>query len=49
MCCYHAQEEMTALIWSASKGTTDCARLLLDAGADTQNADEVRHWWQCLW
>ena len=42
---YRSQEEMTALIWTASKGNTDCARLLLDAGADTQNADEVRHRW----
>ncbi len=44
---YRAQEEMTALIWAAFQGNTDCARLLLDASADTQNANGVRYRWQC--
>ena len=36
------QEEMTALIWAAAKGKAGCMGLLLDAGADTENPDEVR-------
>ena len=28
------QDGQTALMWAAEKGHADCARLLLDAGAD---------------
>ena len=37
-----AQSGWTALTWAAMHGKTDCARLLLDAGADTNATDEVR-------
>ncbi len=37
-----AQNGSTALIRAAMKGHADCARLLLDAGADTEANDEVR-------
>ncbi len=33
---------MTALMWAASNGHADCARLLLDAGADKEAKNEVR-------
>ena len=39
---HNVQEEMTALSWAAN-GIADCVQLLLDAGADTENPDEVRH------
>ncbi len=37
-----AQSGNTALIWAAMRGHADCARLLLDAGADTEVKDNVR-------
>ena len=37
-----AQIGCTALMWAAENGRTDCARLLLDAGADKNAADKVR-------
>ena len=37
-----AQHGMTALIWACYKGHADCARLLLDAGADKNAKNEVR-------
>ena len=37
-----AQCGETALILTASHGRADCARLLLDAGADKNAVDEVR-------
>jgi hypothetical protein len=37
-----AQEGRTALVWAAHCGHADCARLLLDAGADKNAKDEVR-------
>ena len=36
------QDGRTALICAALKGHTDCVRLLLDAGADTNATDRVR-------
>ena len=48
MCCYlmffgvRAQEGDTALIWAGFNGHADCARLLLDAGADKTAANKVR-------
>jgi hypothetical protein len=38
------QDGFTALIYAAWKGRTDCARLLLDAGADKNATDEVCCW-----
>ena len=37
-----AQIGFTALMWAAVNGRADCARLLLDAGADNNAADKVR-------
>lgn len=37
-----AQNEWTALTFSAWNGHTECARLLLDAGADMETQDSVR-------
>ncbi len=37
-----AQYGWTALMWAADQGHADCARLLLDAGADTETRDDVR-------
>ena len=37
-----AQNGWTALIWTALNGKADCARLLLDAGADTNATNEAR-------
>ena len=42
-----AQNGDTALIWAAANGHADCARLLLDAGADKNTADVVRRRVQC--
>jgi hypothetical protein len=39
-----AQNGSTALIWAARYGRVDCARLLLDAGADMNVTDRVRGW-----
>jgi ankyrin repeat protein len=39
---WRAQHGRTPLIWAAEKGHTDCARLLLDAGADTNAKGDVR-------
>ncbi len=36
-----AQDGWTALMWAAGRGRTDCARLLLDAGADKEAKNEV--------
>ncbi len=47
-----AQGEMTALMRAAIYGNTDCARLLLDAGADTNAECNVRAragWWRVGW
>ena len=40
----HARAQLgrTALMWAVIKGHADCARLLLDAGADTKAKDRVR-------
>jgi hypothetical protein len=38
----HAQFGRTALNWAARQGHVDCARLLLDAGADKKPKDRVR-------
>ncbi len=37
-----AHEKRTALIWAAAYGYADCARLLLDAGADKEAKMNVR-------
>ncbi len=37
-----AQGGETPLMWAAEKGHADCARLLLDAGADTNITTSVR-------
>ncbi len=37
-----SQDGNTALIRAARKGHTDCARMLIDAGADKEAKDEVR-------
>jgi hypothetical protein len=37
-----AQHGWTALMWAAEDGHADCARLLLDAGADKDAKDVVR-------
>jgi ankyrin repeat protein len=37
----NAQEGRTALIWAVFNHQTDCARLLLDAGADREAKDLV--------
>ncbi len=37
----HAQFGWTALIRAAEKGHADCARLLLDAGADKSATEKV--------
>ncbi len=37
-----AQSGSTALILAAGSGHADCARLLLDAGADKEATDKVR-------
>ena len=37
-----AQDERTALIYAARDGHADCARLLLDAGADANAKMNVR-------
>jgi hypothetical protein len=34
--------ERTALVWAAVIGKADCARLLIDIGADKDAADKVR-------
>jgi hypothetical protein len=39
--CWNPQSKWTALIWASSRGYTDCARLLLDYGADKDLKDEV--------
>ena len=38
-----SQDGSTALICAASKGHTECARLLIDAGADTDATNKVCH------
>ena len=37
--CQLAQSGRTALVWTARNGHADCARLLLDAGADKNATD----------
>ncbi len=37
-----AQSGKTLLVYAATNGHADCARLLLDAGADANAADNVR-------
>jgi hypothetical protein len=37
-----AQTLMTPLLWAAVHGRTDCARMLIDAGADKEATDMVR-------
>jgi hypothetical protein len=39
--CARAQNESTALMHAANGGHADCARLLLDAGADKEAKDVV--------
>ena len=41
-CLCQAQLGKTALICAASSGRAECARLLLDAGANKDATDEVR-------
>ena len=41
--CSNAQEGRTALLWAVFNHQTDCARLLLDAGADKEAKD-----WVCV-
>ena len=36
-----SQMDSTALMIAAEKGRTDCARLLIDAGADKEAKDKV--------
>lgn len=36
------QENRTALVWAAARGHTDCARLLMDQGADKEARTLVR-------
>ena len=43
--CVRAQFGCTALMEAARNGHADCARLLLDAGADKNAKDEVRASW----
>jgi hypothetical protein len=38
----YAQAGSTALIWSATYGHAECARLLMDAGANKEAKDNVR-------
>ncbi len=38
------QNGWTALMNAAEFGRTECARLLIDAGADKEAKDEVRVW-----
>ncbi len=38
----HAQNGSTALMMAVSDGRVDCAKLLLDAGADKNATDKVR-------
>ncbi len=45
---YHAQGGWTALIYAAAYGGADCARLLIDAGADKEAKINVRHMMSCL-
>ena len=44
-----AQHGKTALIEAANYGRADCARLLLDTGADTNATDNVRANAVCGW
>ena len=47
-----AQYGRTALICAGYNGHADCARLLLDAGADKNAANKVRAragWVVCVW
>ncbi len=44
-----AQYGRTALIYAAMEGHADCARLLLDAGADKNAANNVRASAGCGW
>jgi ankyrin repeat protein len=37
-----SQRGTTALFWAARQGHAECARLLLDAGADRTAVDDVR-------
>jgi hypothetical protein len=37
-----SQSGNTALMWAADRGHADCARLLIDAGADKEAKDDVR-------
>ncbi len=39
---FNSQYGMTALIWAAENDRTDYVQLLVDAGADTEAADDVR-------
>jgi hypothetical protein len=36
------ESDLQALIWAAAYGHADCARLLIDAGADTEATTDVR-------
>ena len=42
LCESDSQDEFTALIQAAGNGRAECARLLIDAGADKEARDRVR-------
>jgi ankyrin repeat protein len=39
--CGHAQDGWTALVIAAREGNTDCVRVLLESGANTEARKEV--------
>ena len=42
-CDYQTQDGCTALSNAIKEGDTECTRLMLVAGAETEAADNVRH------
>jgi hypothetical protein len=43
ICLLCVQFERTPLLYACSRGHTECAKLLLQAGADANKVDEVNH------